>query len=85
MLRRRVESRAAGKRKRSRTRPTISSRALQVYFILAPVPDTLIVITISLQAVQNSAFQNRSLRVFDSQKEAQGYDVETNKRQLCMS
>ena len=85
MLRRRVESRAAGKRKRNRTRRTISSRTLQVYFIFAQIPDTLIIITISLQAVQNSAFQNRSLRIFDSQKEVPVYDVETNKHQLRMS
>lgn len=85
MLRRRVESRAAGKRKRNRALPTISSRTLQAYFILAPVPETLIIITISLQAVQNSVFQKRSLRVFDSQKEDQVYGVETNKHQLRMS
>lgn len=53
-------------KEKNRTLPTISNRTLQVYFILAPVPETLIIITISLQAVQNSIFQNRSLRVFDS-------------------
>lgn len=48
MLKRRAESRAAGKRKRNRPFPTISNSKLQVSFILASVPETLAIITISL-------------------------------------
>lgn len=82
MLRRRVESRAAEKRKRNRALPTIPGHCSGFSHFGLQFPETLIIITISLQAVQNSVFQKRSLRVFDSQKEVQVYDVETNKHQL---
>lgn len=69
MLRRKVGSKAAGERKRNRPLPTISNRVLQVYFILAPVPETLVIITIGLWVVQKLIIHNRGLRVFDSQKD----------------
>lgn len=53
-------------RERNRPLPTIACRKLQVYLILALVPETLIIILHQLKSSSQLPIQKRRLRVFDS-------------------